>query len=257
MAEELSHEIVSKRMHNFLLGNLIRDDRPKKRGDEIRAKTDGQDVVMIAPVRKKQQPSLESKLKDNTANGIATTFVLPRSTSGYKGNYLKPVKCEKFPEGGIERWHNLVNLTSIEMYLIETFGNAVYYFDPSDMLIESMRFKRLPERVIAYRLLGLEPPGAREGDYELLERGEILREEFGPGFTNQFGPADRARYKQLRRIQKAREAVREKLSNGIITKSTFRLEVCEKGGLLTARIVPYEVQTSLHLMNNYSLARNQ
>jgi len=240
-SEKFSDEQVRGIMHYFLMANLV-GKKKSKRKEGIKATIDGQKFDIITPIGIKQQLALEQRIKENTANSIATAFVLPKSSSAYSGNYIRKVSPEPFSEGGNIRWHHTTILSSVERYLIDFFGSEfVYYFDPKGRLIKRMGFRRYPEWHVADRL-GKRPYNKEEGDDALIKYTKRLKEESsGKGYLQRgLDEPDHKRWIDLGMIYGKREERREKLSPELITKGKFSLEVAKVHKLLLAHIVKYK-----------------
>ena len=248
MDKKLSHDDVRSRMQQFLYTNLATLDKSMQ-DDEIYGDINGQKVVIIAPVKLKQRPSLECKIEENSGKRIATSVVLPKSSSSYEGNYLKDAgKTVTF-----EKWGNNVELTTSERYLCDIFKNSIPYFDPVKQAIEHMSFRRYSEWHIA-NSLGIRLNQSE--DKALCDRVEQLREERGEGhIAEKLTPAALVRYGEIKRVRETRERIREKLcdKDKPHIKDVFTIQVYEikdhetkKTLLLANLILPnYPIQGQL------------
>ena len=241
MSKQITDYEVEKAMCHFLYMNLVADNKQEIK-EGLRGVVDGREIIIINPVKTRLRYSLDDKVKENSSHGVATAFVLPKSSSSYDVNYLRePTIKDKFSQGGIKRWHNSVDLTTAERYLIDTFGNSVSYFNPVNRQMDHLKFKRHPEWFIAAKCgVGLVP----DYDCKLLDEVERLRETHGKGhIAENMHMRDVIRYGALKNVKDHIERIREKLcdKSRLPIKGLFGVEVYRaKNGILAAKLVPYE-----------------
>ncbi len=242
---QLTHSDVSSMVMHYLSSKLIADNKSQK-DDILKCNINGVPINLIAPVKRKHTDSLEKRIDENSKKGEATGVIFPKSSESYNGNYLKDEGRYEFSGGGKKRWHNMVNLSTAEAYLLDMFGNPLTYYDPVSNSIEKMRLRRIPDYAIS-EIRRINAPSGID-DARIWDNGRRLKEEHGKGHSLKImNPLERARYVEMAKFAHAKDELREKLSVDKI-KDYFTIDVKENRGVLIAHVVPYVSTSQIQLL---------
>ena len=230
-----SHEQIFRLMQDYLVKNIVANDISKK-DEVITCEINHQPHIILTPVGIKQTPTLEKMIKENTSKNITTTVIFPKSSSFYEGNYMKNGGAYLYHTNGEDAWHPTARLSQVEQFLCDNYASIIPYFNPKNKSIETIRFRKLPEKVLAHSI-GFLAYGENEFDEEIMKKALNLKEIYGKGHSYKINPTtDKIRYIELSRIKDKENIIREKYIREEI-KGEFTIKGVQKKGLLIGKII--------------------